>query len=140
MTFYRLHSNPDAPAFSADHAYSGLWGGTFNADGSQSICRDCDGECHSLLDPDEDCDTCDATGWENAQYGYSACDSATELRDYVQEHIGADPGDGPIVVIFDGMRVGTGFDAEPLAVPTGDTRWITWAELLQLADTESEQQ
>lgn len=133
MTFYRLHNNADAPKFSADHAYSGLWGGTFNATGSHSLCRDCDGE--RQVDG-EDCRTCDATGWEPAQYGYSACWSAADLRDYVNKHVGSVIDKEPVVVIFDGMQVGTGFDGEPLAVPTGNERWITWAELVKLADAE----
>lgn len=127
-TFYRLHSNPDAPCFCASHAWSGLWGGTWNADGSANECRECDGTGIPLLAPDGRCDNCDE-GWEPATYGYSCCWSAAELVEYMTKH-GMASGDDK-VVIFEGRKVGTGFDGEPLAVPTGDVKWITWAELAQ---------
>lgn len=46
-------------------------------------------------------------------------------------HHGIVQNDDPVVV-FEGQQVGTGPDGEPLAVPTGDIRWITWRELVAL--------
>jgi hypothetical protein len=121
MTFYRLHSNPDAPCFCAEHAYSGLWGRTWSEDGSQTQCW-CDGQ-------DADCRDCDGSGWEDAQYGYSACWSATDLVTYMKKHGIVENDDK--VIIFDGRQVGTGFDGEPLAVPSRTIEILTWSELLE---------
>lgn len=125
-TFYRLHSNPAAPCFCAEHAYSGLWGGEWSEDGSQARCRECDGGAllGTIID---DCGSCDGTGWEDAQYGYSCCTSANDLIAYMDEH--GNPADTDPVVIFEGEQVGTGFDGEPLAIPTGHIRWTTYGAL-----------
>jgi hypothetical protein len=42
MTYYRLHRD-DAPEFSPENAWSGVWGSTFSADGSRCQCELCDG-------------------------------------------------------------------------------------------------
>ncbi len=122
--YYRIHNNPNAPTFSADHAYSGLWGSEFSADGSQTECHDCSDSDGSRAE----CRTCDGTGWEDAPYGYSCCESATDLLAYFSPSRGG-TGDSDPVVIFEGERVGTGFDGEPLAIPTGTVRWTTIAAL-----------
>lgn len=128
-TFYRLHSNPSAPCFCAEHAWSGLWGGEWNEDGSATHCNRCGGTGTLLFG--EECTTCDGDGWEPALHGYSACWDAAELAEYMDEH--GVVADNDPVVIFEGRQVGTGFDGEPLAVPTGKVRWITWKELKELA-------
>ena len=121
-TFYRLHTNPQAPAFNADNAYSGLWGSTWSEDGTQTECHDCNGQGR-LFDDDPDCGTCDGTGWEDASEGYSSCASAEELLDYFGQHSPADDADP--VVVFEGAQVGIGFDGEPLVIPATVIRWTT---------------
>ncbi|GAA0719758.1 hypothetical protein Drose_06055 [Dactylosporangium roseum] len=125
-TFYRLHNNTAAPAFSAEHAYSGLWGSEWSEDGTQTRCHECDGGAllGSIID---NCRTCDNTGWEDAQYGYSCCWSGADLIAYMDEH--GIVADDDQVVVFEGQRVGTGGDGEPLAVPTGQVRWTTYGAL-----------
>jgi hypothetical protein len=119
-TYYRLHTNPDAPTFSPENAWSAPWGAEWNQDGTKTRCTRC-------LPGEQDCPTCGGTGWDDASYGYSACESAADLIAYATEHMIV--GDNDAVVIFEGERVGTGFDGEPLAIPTGQARWTTWAEL-----------
>ncbi len=126
-TFYRLHANPDAPAFTADNAWSGLWGGQWSADGARNECT----ACSDLDDSRPECAACDGTGWQDAQYGYSCCWTASDLITYMDKHGVVDDSDA--VVIFEGEQVGSGFDGEPLAVPTGRIEWTTWGELLQRA-------
>lgn len=123
-TFYRLHCNPAAPTFASEHAYSGVWGGEWTADGSQNECRSC------IPGDRDDCRTCGGTGWEDALPGYSCCWTADDLIAYVREHVGLADNSTDAVVIFEGRQVGTGFDGEPLAVPTGHVEWITWADLV----------
>jgi len=137
VRFYRLHSNPEAPCFCPDHAWSGLWGGEWAADGSASRCGACDGSGEADLSA-TDCRVCDGTGWEPAQPGYSCCRSAAELLRYVDAHVGQVPDTRPVVAVFQGQQVGVGFDGEPLAVPTGAVQWITWAELAALAKETDE--
>jgi hypothetical protein len=118
-TYYRLHGS-DTPEFSAQNAWSALWGEQFSADGSRYKCRTCDGTGTAYGEP---CDARCDDGWLYADPGYSCCETAADLLDYFDQHgIAAD--DDPVVV-FEGERVGTGFDGEPLAVPTGDIRWTT---------------
>lgn len=136
-TFYRWHRT-DLPEFSAEHAWSGLWGQTFSTDGSQSECPVCDGSREGCFG--EPCAECDGEGWQDCMEGYSCCDSAQELRDYMVRHLlsGADdnPGEGDVIV-FTGIRTGTGFDGEPLVVPDGElVRRITWQELITEATPE----
>jgi hypothetical protein len=87
--------------------------------------------CSPLDGSQADCRTCDGTGWEDAMYGYSSCWTAAGLVAYMDEHGVVNPSDQ--VVIFEGRQVGNGFDGEPLAVPTGDVQWTTWAALLEVA-------
>lgn len=95
-------------------------------------CESCDG--FGYVETDQ-CATCDGTGWEPAIPGYSCSGSANELVEYFKEHTGGDPMRGSgydrQVVVFEGHAVGTGFDGEPLAIPTGNVEWITWAELVE---------
>lgn len=65
---------------------------------------------------------------EDALYGYSCCYSAEDLIAYFARH--GEPLGDDTVVVFEGQRVGTGFDGEPLAVPTGAVRHTTWAEFV----------
>ena len=121
-TFYRMHQ-PDAPEFSAEHAWSAQWGVTWASDGSRYECTRCDGTGRDLTDQDEECPSCDGEGWLDADRGYSCCYSAEELLAYMDRH--GVVGDDDPVVVFEGQRVGTGGDGEPLAVPTGHVRWTT---------------
>jgi hypothetical protein len=126
-TFYRLHANPDAPEFSANNAWSGLWGTRWSADGAQNECT----ACSDLDGSRAECRECGGTGWQDAQYGYSCCWTADDLIAYMNSHGVAAEDDA--VVIFEGQQVGTGFDGEPLAVPTGRVEWTTWGELIAVA-------
>lgn len=116
-TFYRFHSH-GTPEFSAINAWSAPWGETFSKDGSRYECRNCDGA---------GCDECDG-GWIDADPGYSACWTGTELVDYIDQHVCGNPGPG-IVIEFAGQQVGTGFDGEPLVIPDQIIRTLTWQEL-----------
>ena len=120
-TFYRLH-HAAAPEFCAENAWSAQWGVTWASDGARYECTRCDGTGQDLTDPGEECPACDE-GWQDADYGYSCCASAEELLSYMDAH--GIVGDDDPVVIFEGQRVGTGGDGEPLAVPTGQVRWTT---------------
>ncbi len=122
-TFYRVHwtGNPD---LSAANAWSALWGTERSADGSQTRCRECDGTTVSC---GESCDSCGGEGWEDCVPGYSCTDSADELLTYFTRH--GEPTHDEPVAIFEGHRIGTGFDGEPLAVPTGTVRWTTYGAL-----------
>jgi hypothetical protein len=122
MTFFRMHRS-DAPEFTADNAYSAAWGETFTSV-SQYECRSCDGTGEFLGDP---CTDCDGEGVIDADRGYSCCESADELLAYFGQHCPADDADP--VVEFDGVRVGTGLDGEPLAVPAEVVRWTTIGQL-----------
>jgi hypothetical protein len=140
-TFYRVHvAGRDAVgplAFHADNAFSALWGSNFvPGDASRATCSVCggDGQCTYCYGDGADCGqcsdgtcrTCAGCGIEDLPRGYSCCDTAEDLRAYFAEH--GTPASTDDVVVFEGRRVGTGFDGEPLAVPTGDARWMTWAE------------
>lgn len=141
--FFRFHQ-ADAPAFSADNAWSAPWGMIFNEDGSQYQCLACDGT-GTTADP-EPCGTCDMEGchrcddgwhttcrdcdegWVDCDRGYSSVRSAEELADYFQEHAkGAPADDHGHVVVFEGEHVGDGCDGEPLAVPTRIVERLTWS-------------
>ncbi|SEN87220.1 hypothetical protein [Nonomuraea pusilla] len=122
-TYFRVHW-ADTPDFNADNAWSGLWGSKWSTDGRQTRCHDCAGTGNYF---GEQCKTCDGDGWEDALYGYSCCDSAEDLAAYFAE--AGEPGDeGGRVIVFEGRRVGTGFDGEPLAVPTSIVEEMTWSE------------
>jgi hypothetical protein len=125
-TYYRLHRD-DAPTFTADNAWSGLWGGTFSPDGARSECPQCDesGEYDG-----EECSHCAGEGWLDCDYGYSCCYTAAELVAYFSRGGGLDAVDlAQPVVVFAGEQVGNGFDGEPLVVPTEVVRWTTLGEL-----------
>lgn len=123
-TFFRVHW-ADAPAFSAENAWSALWGSTRSEDGTQT-------ECHSCWEGNRDeCKVCEGTGWEDALEGYSCFDTAEELVEYFT-HPARDGllGDDDRVIVFEGIRSGTGFDGEPLAVPTRVIEELTWNAFL----------
>ena len=151
-TYYRIHW-ADCPAFSPENAWSALWGATRSPDGSQtectvcagvgkssSPCPTCDGRGYRDGDPDhecgtcdgtgdvDECDTCDGTGWQDALQGYSCCDTAEELVRYFTHAARDAAEDDDLVVVFEGTRVGDGFDGEPLAVPTRIIEEVPWSE------------
>jgi len=121
-TFYRMH-RLDVPTFCAENAWSAQWAACWDPSGSRYECTRCDGTGEDLTDPGQECPACDGEAWLNADYGYSCCYSAEELLSYLDDH--AVVTDDDPVVIFEGVRVGTGGDGEPLAVPTGQVRWTT---------------
>lgn len=112
--FYRYHWG-DCPEFSAENAWSALWGLTRSEDGSRTECPSCDGQ---------GCEDCGGEGWVDALRGYSACESAEELLAYFAKR-GA-PDDAGNVFVFEGVRVGNGFDGEALVVPTTIVRRMSW--------------
>lgn len=124
MTFYRFHW-AGCPEFSAANAFSALWGAERNEDGSKTRCNNCNGKGR-LFPYDPDCDTCDGTAWEDAVEGYSCFDDADELICYFAERGVLDDDDG-VVIVFEGRRVGTGFDGEALAVPQTVTETMPWS-------------
>ena len=151
-TYYRIHW-ADCPAFSPENAWSALWGATRSPDGSQtectvcagvgkssSPCPTCDGRGYRDGDPDHECGTCDGTGdvdectacdgtgWQDALQGYSCCDTAEELVRYFTHAARDAAEDDDKVVVFEGTRVGDGFDGEPLAVPTRIIEEVPWSE------------
>lgn len=123
-TFYRWHRT-DAPTFTADNAWSGLWGATFSADGSQTQCRACDGTSTYAGMP---CEACGGEGWEDCVPGYSCCQSAEDLITYMNAHAGELDTDEGRVIVFEGVQVDTGFDGEPTAVPEKIIKELTWSE------------
>ena len=118
QTYYRLHRE-DAPTFTADNAWSAVWGETYNAAGDRYECSNCDATGIAYGEPCGDCNN----GWIDCQPGYSACHSAAELLEYFDQHCKADDIDP--VVIFDGEHVGNGCDGEPLVIPINVIRWTT---------------
>lgn len=144
-TFYRWHRT-DAPAFSADNAWSGLWGSEFSEDGSRTKCPTCDGTgdgwrdcpaCHGNPDDCErcanagtidECEGCEGEGWQDCVRGYSCCWTAQNLADYMTAHAGDLADDWGKVIVFEGEQVDTGFDGEPTAVPETIVKEMTWTE------------
>jgi hypothetical protein len=124
-TFYRVQW-PNSPEFSADNAWSALWGSIRSADGSRTECSECDGTGTTHYAGEEPCTSCDGEGWEDALYGYSCCWSAEDLIAYFASR--GEPCDTDAVIVFAGQQVGNGFDGEPLAVPEAITAQMTWAE------------
>jgi hypothetical protein len=100
------------------------WGSEFSEDGSQTRCRNCE-DGVSLFTGGE-CTDCNS-GWEDALYGYSCCSSAEELVEYMTKH--GVVSDNDLVVVFEGEQVGTGWDGEPLAVPSRVVEVIAWGVL-----------
>lgn len=134
-TYYRLHTaGPSAVgplAFTADNAWSALWGTQFvDGDPSRAVCADCGGTGDdSATGGDGDgCRNCDGEGNVEVDRGYSCCGSAAELVEYMTAQ--GIVADDDHVVVFTGHEVGSGSDGEPLVVPTTVTRWMTWAGLV----------
>jgi hypothetical protein len=46
------------------------------------------------------------------------------------ERGGAPTEDAGRVIVFEGQHIGTGFDGEPLAVPTEVVETLTWSEFI----------
>lgn len=108
--FYRFHW-ADSPEFSAANAWSVLWGAERNEDGSKTRCRDCGVFAYE----DDDCRTCDGTGWEDASEGYSACNTANELIAYF-------------------AQIGNGFEGEALVIPTRVIETMPWSTFVAKLD------
>ncbi|WP_289008987.1 hypothetical protein [uncultured Thermomonospora sp.] len=146
-TFYRWHQN-DIP-FTADRAWSGLWGAEFNEDGSKTMCFACDGTGAGVRDCPtctgdwekrwdcptcqgegivDGCEDCDGEGWKPCVRGFSCEYTPEALIRYFAEY-DEPPGDGRVVV-FEGEETGTGFDGEPCAVPERVIEELTWGEFL----------
>lgn len=147
-TFYRWHQ-ADAPAFTAQNAWSGLWGSEFSEDGSRTKCPTCEGtgegsrecpRCHGDYDRMEsckrcegagglnECEHCEGEGWHDCAPGYSCCWTAEDLIAYMTTHAGEPHDDCGVVIVFEGEQADTGFDGEPTAVPTKIIKEMTWTE------------
>ena len=111
-TYYRLHRD-DAPALTADNAWSVQIGCAVEAHPDREVCLACDAA-------DGVCAACEGRGWIDARRGYSVCDSAEALVAYVDRH--GLPGQR--VAIIRGREVGVGYDNESLVVPAR-VRWTT---------------
>jgi hypothetical protein len=119
--YYRVQW-ADCPPFTADNAWSALWGSERAKDGSQSACG-CDGW--------EDCTSCGGTGWQDCVRGYSAAGSPEALIRYFT-HRARDGVVGPAdtVVVFAGTWTGTGPEGEPCVVPVEVVETLSWAEFV----------
>ena len=148
QTFHRWHRH-EAPAFTADNAWSADWGSEFTADGSSYTCTACDGsgqqppEVHARCDGEgcrgcddgyiTDCADCDGEGTIDCERGYSCFEDASALVAYMRERAGEPGNSWGSVVVFEGDMAGTGTDGEPLVVPTRITATLTWAQLVERA-------
>ncbi|MGW7350918.1 hypothetical protein [Streptomyces sp. NPDC054784] len=153
-TFYRVHPN-DAPALTADNAWSAPWGVTRNTDGSQYECVPCDGTgdgtrdcptCYGVGWLDDcmqdrctrcdgerrldDCENCDGDGWLDCTRGYSSFEDPDTLIDYFTEVARDVCAVDVTVVIFEGRQADFGLDGEPTAVPTRIVETLTWDAFL----------
>lgn len=126
--FYRVHW-ANCPEFSAANAYSTLWASERTGDGSQVVCTQCSGKGKVCEYDEDDCDVCDGEGVEDCLVGYSACSTPAELIAYFATR--AVVADDDRVIVFDGNRVGTGFDGEDLVIPTRVIKAMTWAEFME---------
>ena len=129
MRFYRFHWD-DCPAFSADNAWSALWGSERNETGDAVVCHGCGGTGEQLFG--EKCEVCDGTGWEDCLPGYSCYDAPEDLIEYFRYPARGEPtDDAGRVVVFEGRWVGTGFDGEDLAIPERVVEEMTWSEFVK---------
>ncbi|WP_431728557.1 hypothetical protein [Verrucosispora sp. TAA-831] len=127
-TFYRVHW-ADCLPFSAEHAWSALWGATrVTPDGSRIECIACGGtgtaDGTKYGDP---CAECDGDKVTDAERGYSCYTNPTDLIAYFAHR--GEPSDDDSVIVFEGRQVGAGSDGETLAVPTRVIETMTWSEL-----------
>lgn len=129
MTFYRFHW-ADCPEFSADNAWSVEWGHTRIEGSSTAECVPCDGTGELVGEP---CDACDGEGVIECDRGYSACESAEDLLHYFAQRGDLASADEGRVIVFEGERVGTGCDGEPLVVPHTVIKVLAWSEFAEEA-------
>ena len=152
--FYRVHPS-DAPALTADNAWSAPWGTRRSSDGSQYECIVCDGTGEGTHDCtacggggytsefyDTPCDTCRGdgiidtcgncdSGWIDCVRGYSCCYNPEQLIRYF-----TDPGRTGCaeitdqVIVFEGQQEDWGIDGEPTAVPQGISETLSWEEFV----------
>lgn len=133
--YYRVHT-PGTPAFSAENAWSSVWGAKFlTPNGSRIGCRECattDRFCWGCQENRDDCGhscpQCDDTGEQDADRGYSCLTTPAAL---VERFAGWD--DAEPVAVFDGEETGEGIEGEPLVVP--DMATVTWTTLGALRTT-----
>ncbi|MFJ6022958.1 hypothetical protein ACIQFP_26740 [Nocardiopsis alba] len=141
QTYWRWHSQ-HAPAFTAEAAYSADWGSEFTPDGTKyrapsglyNLCDDCQDETGACGHDDEgECESpgCECPGWTDCERGYSCCEDADDLVDYIHERAGIPRDDWGLVYVFEGEHTGNGTDGEPLVVPTRVVETLTWTELIQ---------
>lgn len=131
MRFYRFHWT-DCPEFSADNAWSALWGRERNETGDAVVCLRCDGTGEDLLEAGAECPECDGTGWEDCLPGYSCYLYPEDLIGYFRDPARGEPADDAgRVVVFEGRRVGTGFDGEDRAIPDRVVEEMTWSEFVK---------
>lgn len=134
--YYRVHWR-DCPEFSPENAESCVWG----TRGQDTFCSRCNGQ--GYLPSGRECPECGGTGVVEVRgrEGYSCCESALKLYEYFNSGGRDEPADDEPVVEFSGRCVGYGFDMEPLVIPDmKHVRWMTWAELRELALCELAQQ
>ncbi|MEU1908418.1 hypothetical protein [Streptomyces hygroscopicus] len=147
--FYRVHPS-DAPALTADNAWSAPWGTTRSADGSQYECIVCDGTGEGTHDCpkcgggcyigeffDIPCDRCDGDGfidtcgncdegWLDCVRGYSCCATPEALIRYFTDAGRSGCADGEQVVVFEGQQEDWGLEGEPTAVPARVIETLSW--------------
>lgn len=118
--WYRVHWS-DCPEFSADNAWSGLWGPARSDDGSQSECTGCGGSGELFIG--EPCPECDGTGWMDCEPGYSCVDDPADLINYFA---GRGEPTGETVIVFTGRQASTCIDGYPTVIPDEIVETLTW--------------
>lgn len=120
--WYRVHWS-DCPEFSADNAWSCLWGPERSDDGSQCECTGCGGDGDLF---GEECPGCEGTGWMDCEPGYSAAADPADLIEYFAiRHI--EP-TGETVIVFTGRQASTCVDGYPTVVPDQVVETMTWEQ------------
>ena len=146
--FYRLHPEI-AGKFSSENAYSSLMD-LPRTSASTVACEVCNGEYDAEVEAaegcyheDDDCTTCGwcyycaGTGHMDCDRGYSCYETAAEMVASNLYRCEASDGSVGTLYEFDGRWVGDGPDGEPLVVPSGEARIITWDELDAAAAEEA---
>jgi len=131
-TYYRVHRR-DLPALCAENAYSAEWGMNF-VSVSEFRCGNCGGTGDGGYGPDTwtdddklipgeamPCEACCGSGTEEAQRGYSCCESLAQLADYFAARGGVSP-ELVDVYAFAGQEMNfSGADGEALVIPDDTT-------------------